>query len=414
MKENGGKNGGRSDSSENEASPLCVPYLDNYNDASVSQHVELEDTDDPPKPYAESVTPPRGPSGIAMSLAQLSPIKVLPRPVSRWPLLFERAAPSWWNPRFDSSILEEQYWKSTFPRTTRRFQFGLVYLLILTLCLCIYFPAMNTPSWPYYLGFGIGVIFLLVGVLWMTTTTMYQDHCYKISLTLSLTLCTLSLLATRSLKKDENGERDISPAGLYSIYLDLLLVLYTVVPLPFYGTLLIGFSYSFLFELLLVLAVPERIEKSSTTILNVLIHLCIHLLGVHILITTQVRMRDTFMKVGQSLMVKKQLVTEKGVKEKMIHSVMPPKVADWLMKEGHAGDDDDLGGGPLNAFGGHSKGHHRKQSFFGRDSFSSDEYNGSENSSMVRKVSSPRSSNQGDIRTTMFRPFNMNAMDDVR
>ena len=37
-------------------------------------------------------------------------------------------------------------------------------------------------------------------------------------------------------------------------------------------------------------------------------------------------MRDTFMKVGQSLMVKKQLVNEKGLKEKMIHSVMPPKV----------------------------------------------------------------------------------------
>ena len=43
-------------------------------------------------------------------------------------------------------------------------------------------------------------------------------------------------------------------------------------------------------------------------------------------------MRDTFMKVGQSLMVKKQLVNEKGLKEKMIHSVMPPRVADWLMK----------------------------------------------------------------------------------
>lgn len=39
-------------------------------------------------------------------------------------------------------------------------------------------------------------------------------------------------------------------------------------------------------------------------------------------------------------MVKKQLVAEKGLKEKMIHSVMPPKVANWLMK-GHAEDIDD-------------------------------------------------------------------------
>jgi hypothetical protein len=40
----------------------------------------------------------------------------------------------------------------------------------------------------------------------------------------------------------------------------------------------------------------------------------------------QVRMRDTFMKVGQSLLVKRQLGMEKQLKEKMIHSVMPPKV----------------------------------------------------------------------------------------
>ena len=38
-------------------------------------------------------------------------------------------------------------------------------------------------------------------------------------------------------------------------------------------------------------------------------------------------MRDTFMKVGQSLLVKRQLAMEKQLKEKMIHSVMPPKVS---------------------------------------------------------------------------------------
>ena len=46
------------------------------------------------------------------------------------------------------------------------------------------------------------------------------------------------------------------------------------------------------------------------------------------------------MKVAQSMMVKKQLVAEKGLKEKMIHSVMPPKVAEWLMR-GHVEDNDE-------------------------------------------------------------------------
>jgi hypothetical protein len=66
-------------------------------------------------------------------------------------------------------------------------------------------------------------------------------------------------------------------------------------------------------------------------------------------------MRDTFMKVAQSLIVKKQLVNEKSIKEKMIHSVMPPKVADWLMNEGHAEGMDDAmfgaDGGGKNAGG---------------------------------------------------------------
>ena len=129
-----------------------------------------------------------------------------------------------------------------------------------------------------------------------------------------------------------SSDSDISPAGLYSFYLDILILLYTVVPLPLYGTLMLCVAYSVLFEFLLCWAVPERVAL-STLGLNVLIHLCIHLLGIHIIITTQVRMRDTFMNSGMSLVVKKQLDTEKSLKEKMIHSVMPPKVADWLMKE---------------------------------------------------------------------------------
>jgi len=86
------------------------------------------------------------------------------------------------------------------------------------------------------------------------------------------------------------------------------------------------------------------------------------------------------MKVGQNLLVRRQLGMEKQLKEKMIHSVMPPKVSDWLMKGMvDEEEEDDID---------------------------------SETGSMMRKISSPRSSNQGDIRT-MFRPFNMNTMDNV-
>ena len=69
------------------------------------------------------------------------------------PLLFERASPSrWWAPQFDSSFLETQYWRSSLPRTTRKFQFGLMYLLGLCVMLAVYFPVTGTEKWPTYLG----------------------------------------------------------------------------------------------------------------------------------------------------------------------------------------------------------------------------------------------------------------------
>ena len=79
----------------------------------------------------------------------------------------------------------------------------------------------------------------------------------------------------------------VSPAGLFSIYLEVLLLLYTVVPLPLYGTLIIGVIYSLLFEILLCVAIPDRLNISNFVI-NLLLHICIHVIGIHILITIQV------------------------------------------------------------------------------------------------------------------------------
>lgn len=126
------------------------------------------------------------------------------------------------------------------------------------------------------------------------------------------------------------------------------------------------------------------------------------------------------MKVAQSMMVKKQLVAEKGLKEKMIHSVMPPKLATWLM-QGHVEDFDEATASvfPVSStaqsLDGKTKIREDDDSSIGDDSRS----DGGDSSNMEmdfepgsRKISSPRSSNQGDIRS-IFRPFNMNTMDNV-
>jgi len=43
---------------------------------------------------------------------------------------------------------------------------------------------------------------------------------------------------------NETSARTISSLGLFAMYLEILLLLYTVVPLPLYGTLTLGMIYS--------------------------------------------------------------------------------------------------------------------------------------------------------------------------
>lgn len=118
-------------------------------------------------------------------------------------------------------------------------------------------------------------------------------------------------------------------------------------------------------------ALGRNVDWASALTVRILMQICIHLIGIHILIMTLVRMRGTFMKVGQSLLVRRQLEMEKQLKEKMIHSVMPPKVSDWLLEESE-----------------------RER----------------EREDSLKKGSIP--SNNTDIRS-LFRPFNMLSMDDV-
>lgn len=67
--------------------------------------------------------------------------------------------------------------------------------------------------------------------------------------------------------------------------------------------------------------------------IRLMLHLCVHIISFHMLLMSSVRMRGTFIKVGQNLLVRRQLELEKQLKEKMITSMMPKVVADMLLKE---------------------------------------------------------------------------------
>ncbi|XP_015182207.1 PREDICTED: adenylate cyclase type 9 [Polistes dominula] len=444
------------------------------------------------------------------------------------PVPFERAAThSWWNPKFDSEILEDQFKRSAFPQIRLRFRYALTYILLVSVFWLTYFVITgienNTSTWP-----AIAAIFSIVGtmvsaVLYLTHTEHYKSYVLTTSVGVASVLCFLSLLFLAVVPPHVDG---LTLVGHFALCSEILLLIYTVLPMPLYACIGISTIYSIIFEFLTAYlygsknrrqrifddqqffnhstvrnisedhnrtSVPiyssqehhsllnglqsimsnvsnalktgtemmsnfntsnsisnlsskllneENLSKNIVTKLNssipfamanvgstinstanniniinsfskmnasstednlvhnvvesinnwtntsdtysqddidfttnlsirILMQICIHLIGVHILIMTFVRMRGTFMKVGQSLLVRRQLEMERQLKEKMIHSVMPPKVADWLMEES------------------------------GRER---------EREDSLKKGSIP--SNQTDIRS-LFRPFNMHSMENV-
>ncbi|CAH1390049.1 unnamed protein product [Nezara viridula] len=240
-----------------------------------------------------------------------------------FPVPFERASnKSWWDPKFDSEILENQYRNSSFAQIRLRFRYSLVYMLILSIIWCLQLITFGILDKSQKDASPLGVIFFLFAVfciivLIITHTSLYRRYILPVSFVVSLVMCLLSIASV-------SQSPVLSPASDFAICIEIIMIIYTVIPLPLYLCVLMGGLYSVLFEILGTgYALPIRIVS----------HLCVHLIALHILIMTNVRMRGTFMKVGQSLLVRRELEIEKELKEKMIHSVMPPCYANWLKEK---------------------------------------------------------------------------------
>lgn len=123
------------------------------------------------------------------------------------------------------------------------------------------------------------------------------------------------------------------PVGNVALCICLLFLLYTMIPLKLYVSFIIGILYSISFELLLYLLQLKEEYRLCVYLIRLLSHLTIHIICFHICLMNNIRLRNTFMKVGQSLLVRRQLELEKRLKENMIHSLMPKSVADFLKKD---------------------------------------------------------------------------------
>ncbi|XP_055079625.1 adenylate cyclase type 9-like [Periophthalmus magnuspinnatus] len=297
----------------------------------------------------------------------------------KMPQLFERSAGQFWNPKFDSSILEEACRERCFPQTRRRFRYVLFYLVSATVLWGLYFAVQPSRCnrEAFLLPTASFLFFCLL--LFLLTFTKLYSRCYNqaslllIFVTFILTLVPQIQTAgfrdpetpTGTLEQDEqsgmgpvynvsyekqlgedNSSPCLSPVGTFSLCIEVLLLLYSVLHVRLYASLMLGLLYSVMFESLGWLHLTQTGESWSLSSppdwdtlrwlgpAKALLHLCAHAIGIHLFIMSEVRSRSTFLKVGQAIMHGKDLEVEKALKERMIHSVMPRIVADELMKQG--------------------------------------------------------------------------------
>ncbi|XP_054636175.1 adenylate cyclase type 9 [Dunckerocampus dactyliophorus] len=305
------------------------------------------------------------------------------------PPLFERSAAQCWDPKFDSTILEEACQERCFPQTQRRFRYVLFYLAVAAVLWAVYFSVNSDRCQPMtFLAPTASFLGLLV-LLFLFTLTHYYTQLYNqtslflIAVTFAITLAPqIQTAGYTELEWAHHANASyhfpdtppspcISPVATFSLCIEVLLLLYSVLHVRLYASVMLGFLYSILFEALGWLPLLHRSDISTelgsdlgssssnweTDTLHwlgpakALLHLCAHIIGIHLFIMSEVRSRSTFLKVGQAIMHGKDLEVEKALKERMIHSVMPRRVADELMKQG-----DDEGGGSENCSKRYSSG----------------------------------------------------------
>ncbi|XP_028449327.1 adenylate cyclase type 9 isoform X2 [Perca flavescens] len=364
------------------------------------------------------------------------------------PPLFERSAAQCWDPKFDSPILEEACQERCFPQTQRRFRHVLFYLAVAAVLWGVYFAVNSDRCNPMAFLVPTASFLVLLVLLFLFTLTQPYTWLYNqtslllIAATFAITLAPqIQTAGYTELKRAGGGNASyppqvapslapcISPVGTFSLCMEVLLLLYSVLHVRLYASVMLGLLYSILFEALEWLPLLQKSYDTTgwgTGLVGsgsdwegdtlrwlgpakALLHLCAHVIGIHLFIMSEVRSRSTFLKVGQAIMHGKDLEVEKALKERMIHSVMPRRVADELMKQG-----DDEGGGEnsgkryssgacsasaVSVGGGGSGGASQAQ-------IATSGKNYPYNNHKRKKTSIPR----GQI---IFRPFNMKRMEPV-
>lgn len=254
------------------------------------------------------------------------------------PKLFDRASGSWWNPKFDSSLIEKEFKESSFPQIRRRFRYALCYILLACVVWMIYIGILAGVTdicsnwWVYLVAIGVLIVVCALLILF-TKSNLYKRQMPKTHFLLALILAGL-ILATFA-NEPKCAKETMSVVATFAVCVETILIMYTVIPLPFLFTVGLMLLFSILYEVLYFIRYDNDMEGAlgERIATKIFLHACVHLMGIHIFFMQQVRSRSTFMKIGQALVAGKQHKDEKELKMTAIHHLMPQSVAVELLKQ---------------------------------------------------------------------------------
>lgn len=184
-------------------------------------------------------------------------------------------------------------------------------MILSTLIWLAYHLLYTTIAETQIITFSTSYILILstsIFVYFLTYTEFYRVHTTFVSILTAIMMCSASLALLEFTSIDL-----FSPLGHFSICIETILLIYTMIPLRLWQNCAVASVYSILFEIGSMQSNDDNFSFKILT-LRLMLHLCVHLVGFHILIMNVVRMRGTFIEVGQNLLVRRQLEMEKQVK----------------------------------------------------------------------------------------------------
>lgn len=272
----------------------------------------------------------------------------------------------WWNPKFNSEVLEKHFKMTVIDFLRHRFRAALVFILLFTLLWIVVF-SVNTPFSPTIAAngtsittlnddlaiysvrydsayvFGAVVLFMCTfGLLLITCTKYYAKFASSLSVVFSLILmcCSFALAISQVVvTEDVDGTLTLSFMGQFAITAVFILVLFTLSRLPIWLSVVLSVVYLVILEGIVGYSSYARTQSFTYTrkivigsaVGRILLYIGLVLSGVTTSYLLQVRQLATFWKVAQCVVSRKATNLERELKEKIILSMMPDPFASLLM-----------------------------------------------------------------------------------